>query len=336
MTDDQIHDLLDRAVREHQPRAHEPWRSVARRARRQRRRNVGLAAAGTLVLAVGITTALGVTGTGTGTGVSPAGPGGSRTLMSPQSQQDGSVVYRSDEGSIQVWEDRLLLTPEGWSELPDATAPLNARESYECPDRGRVVYRSTVMGAADDIEIPCVGRVTTPYVWQQDMQVPDVGAILEQTILPNGAVQWVRTLPDDPDGEATHAVLYPNLGQAVVSRGIQLSRLLSMLAPPGPEIATISLPSIASPLLGAVRQDGSPAVSLDTAQSQQLWAALGRDVSTADEPCAQAAAEQYQIGWEQGLIVMKLVDGCSTMVFSSGGTLRPSADTVALIESLAG
>lgn len=336
MTDDQIHDLLDRAVREHQPRTHEPWRSVARRARHQRRRNVVLAATGTLVVALGITTAIGVTGTGTGTGVPPAGPGGSRALMSPQSQQDGSVVYRSGEGSIQVWENWLVRTPDGWSDLPDATAPLNARESYECPDRGRVVYRSTVIGTAEDIEIPCVGRATTPYVWQQDMPVPDVGAILEQTILPNGTVQWVGTLPDDPDGEATHAVLYPNLGQAVVSRGIQLSRLLSMLAPPEPQIATISLPSAASPLLGAVRQDGSPAVSLDTAQSQQLWAALGRDLSAADEPCAQAAAEQYQIGWEQGLIVLKLVDGCSTMVFSSGGTLQPSADTVALIEALTG
>lgn len=335
MTDDQIHDLLDRAVRDHQPTTHEPWRSVVARARRRRRRHVALAAAGTLVAALGVTTVIGVGGPGSG--ISPAQSGTGTALMPSVEQGDGSVVYESAEGNIRLWDDGLVVTPEDWVDLPAADAGQNDRESYECPDRGQVIYRSTVFGAADSIEVPCIGTTTTPYVWQQDIQTPSLNADIEQTVLPTGTVQWVVQLADDSAGEPTYAVIYPNLGQTVVSRGVERAELLAMLAPPAPHTASFGVPATSGTLLGRVLRVGSTYADLDLADSRELWAALAADAAVLTEPgsCAPLTG-QFHLSWDGGFLLATEVDGCATAVSSLGAAVRLSPETVTLIDTLAG
>lgn len=339
MTDDQIHDLLDRAVRDHHPATREPWRSVVARARRRRRRHVALAAAGTLVAALGVTTVIGLGGPGSG--VSPAQSGAGRALMPSVEQGDGSVVYESAEGNIRRWDNALVVTPDDWVDVPAGDAGRDQRGSYECPDRGQVVYRSTVFGAADGIEVPCIGTTTTPYVWQQDNQTPNVTTDIEQTVLPSGTVQWMVTLADDAAGEPTYAVIYPNLGQTVVARGVERAELLAMLAPPVPQTESFAVPAASGTLLGRILRVGTSPTGLDLAASRQLWAALAADAAVVAEPvtCAPLTG-QFNIEWqgeaENGFLLATEVDGCATAVSSLGASVPLSAGTAALIATLAG
>jgi len=342
MTDDQIHDLLDRAVREHQPRADAPWRSVARRARRRRRRNVVLAAAGTLVVALGVTTAIGVV-----PGVSPvapAGVGGTRLLMSEREVGNGSTVYIAPEGAIILWDSPLVVTPDGWSDVPRDSAARNVRTSYECPERGNVVYRATVT-LADGTLIPCIGVSPTPYVWHREAEIPNASAILEQTILPDGTVRWLITLADGPRGEATYAAVFPGLGQVAVSRGLDGDELLEMVDPPaatdGPDFAVpvgedfrVAVQQV------AVQQEDARVRNLPADGAVEFLTVLRQQSASVGSCDADPRSYQFaltdRVGTSVAFFTLSNVDGCLSLVSSfGGGRLLPTAELISLVRGAA-
>lgn len=83
MSERQIHNLLESAVRDHPPETADPARVVLARARRERRRSVLLTVAATMVVVLGGSGLLNVIDAQTRDRTPAAGPGGSRLHRSP-------------------------------------------------------------------------------------------------------------------------------------------------------------------------------------------------------------------------------------------------------------
>lgn len=329
MTDDQVRDLLDQAVRDHEPATAAPWRPVAERVRRRRHRQAALTAVATLVVGVGTATVVSRLDDG------PSAPAAAPTLTDPRPGDGGSTVYLSPEGSITLWDDGLVRTPQGWADTPRAGARTQLA-SYECPGAGNVVYRATVMGA-DGTEVPCIGVTTTPYIWQRPIQVPNASAVLEQTIDDRGTVRWLVTLPPDPDGQPTYAAVFPQLGQVVVSRGLTADALVAALDPPAASSPAFAVPEVDGLSVGVRISTGD--VETLPADDAAGFLDVLREQAAGRQPCdGDPTSYQFGLAVERlavAFYTLTPVDGCLTLVSSDGAVVAPTPQLVALVRTAA-
>lgn len=357
MTDRQIHDLLERAVRDHSPVTVDPARAVLTRAGRERRRSIALTVAATMVVVLGGGGLLTIVDTQTSGEGTPAGPGEQvtvteyvdpaeeRALREAAQAAERAVAEAAERAAAEAemsWRPGIVIaTPVGWTEFPYPANPVGP-DAPDCQTNPNVVYRATMgTGGAGR---PCLGTPAIPYIWTPSReQLPSLTRPLTQQLSSDGVPIWVQ---DSTDGTGNPVVDIhrPGSGLLVRAAGVPLDDLLSYLIVPETTPAPLTLsarpPGDESELVeGFVTlfRAGEAVPVAGQPDLQQLDQALRKLPATGD--CVPSG-EQWRIdvdlgGMRVNHIVVDDLGGCTTVLSSAGGFGQATPELVALLERLA-
>lgn len=358
MTDDTaVHDVLERAVREHQPSAVDPTGAVLELARTDRRRAVLAGLAVALVCVLGAGGLLGLQAQRSA-GTDPASPGGDRTALWTAGQPDDALGREEaaareaaeaaalaraaadlDQFRVTYTELPLVTTPAGWSRFTVQDGESDP-EDVECSDSPRVIYQITV-GGQPGTDRPCVGVPVEPYLWNGSGVLPSMDTPVDQVVLPDGSPRWVQT--DEAARQVD--VYFPQSGQFVRAVGVDLDELLPFLTPGGATVGTPLVPEAADGESARVSRDGGTAfgvteeeyADLSTVLRQQAAVPTGSRGSCFGTEAAHWEIQVLTDGKPSGFLVVDAVaETCGIAASTFGGVAQADQALLSMLAQLAG
>lgn len=358
-----IHDLLERAVRDHSPTTIDPEQAVVSRANRDRRRSVLLTAAATLVVVLGSAGVLNIVDTqtrGDGPAAGPAGrsagwesgqPEDARGRAEAEARASAAAAAAAAAAEAEARNgyqisfvvDPVVTTPPGWTEyLADADV-VELPADGACRNSPMTVYAHSLSLPGAGAR-PCNGAPVAPYIWMtSEIPLPSLGRPLTQELLVDGVPIWVQDSADSV-GNPVVDVHFPGSRVMVRAAGLPVEELLGYLI--APHIASAPLEWYLRPpgddddvIDGSVTLlRGADVVLIENqADLRDLEAALRQLPSTGGDCVADG--EQVRIDVQQGRvrtnhIVVDELAGCMTAVSSMGGTGQVTPEFLALLDRL--
>jgi len=345
-----VHDLLDRAVRDHTPLRTDPHRAVLARARSGRLRSTGLAAVAVAAVVAGVVLVV-QPGNAPMRPAAPATGAEQSYDLSPEPSEEAArreverlaleaaqAALAQDHFQVTYTEMPLVTTPAGWTRFTIEGGGSDP-EDVVCSDSPRVIYQISV-GGEPGTDRPCVGVPVEPYLWNGSGVLPRVDAPVRQVLLPDGSPRWVQT--DEADRRVD--VYFPQSGQFVRAVGVELDELLPFLTPAGHTLGNPLVPDMGDGLSARVSLDGGEAFDVPEAEYAELATALRRQPAVpagSVGSCFGTAESHWQIQLVTGgtpsgfLVVDALGPTCGIAASTFGGVAQVDDSLLSLLAQLA-